>query len=319
MNFTHSIPELSIIVAVFNIEDYIGKCIESIVNQEYKNYEIIIVNDGSTDRSPLVCQSYESKYDCIKVINQNNMGLSDARNAGLDASCGKYITFIDGDDFIEPGYLIKIMSTLSTDTDLLISNYAEYVSANNIKKGAYRIKNRYSNDVLYYAMIEKIPLTAWGKFIKRSLFFPKNDKPIRFPQNRRYEDTVVILKIIAKSNMIAIVDNAYYYYVQRKSSITHKPKQKDINDLMLNIEEIEDSINNKNSSKYKDVYICTILLFALELGHKIEPFNQELVDNIKWRLKDRLKTISFDKIVRCRRWKAFILAKLGLYEYLLKN
>ena len=188
MNYTQLNPELSIIIAVFNIEGYIGKCIESIVSQAYKNYEIIIVNDGSTDHSPFVCKAYESKYECIKVINQKNKGLSAARNAGIDASCGRYITFIDGDDFIEPDYLIKIMSALDADTDLIISNYVEYFSADNIKKGAYRIKNRYSNDALYYAMLEKIPLTAWGKFIRRSLFFPKNDQPIRFPQNRRYEE-----------------------------------------------------------------------------------------------------------------------------------
>ena len=103
---------ISVVIPVYNVEQYLPKCIESIMNQTYKNLEIILVNDGSTDGSQKICEEYKSIDNRIKIINKENGGLSDARNVGIDNSSGNYITFIDSDDYIDDDYVYTLYKSL---------------------------------------------------------------------------------------------------------------------------------------------------------------------------------------------------------------
>lgn len=213
-------PLVSIVVPVYNVEAYLEKCIDSIVNQTYKNFEIFLVDDGSTDASSSICDAYAERDGRISVIHKKNGGLSDARNAGIEVARGDFILFVDSDDYIE-------VDTVDYLLGLALKNCAEIVVASHkIVYGDEQIKQRKNdlydsvqvltpihafNDALYG---KKLSLHAWGKLYRRSLF---ND--VRFPKGRLYEDAGTTYKIIEKSQRVIVSSAKKYYYLQRRGSI----------------------------------------------------------------------------------------------------
>ncbi|MCH4207889.1 MAG: glycosyltransferase, partial [Solobacterium sp.] len=128
-------PEVSVVVPVYNVEDYLAKCIESILNQTFKDFELILVNDGSTDHSLDVIRKYEQLDERIKVVNKPNGGLSDARNAGMAIARGVYIDFVDSDDSIEPDLLKECMEKFhETDADMVIFDVYQYYQKTNTRE-----------------------------------------------------------------------------------------------------------------------------------------------------------------------------------------
>lgn len=213
---------ISVICPVYNVEKYLPKCIESILSQTYENLEVILADDGSTDNSGKICDEYAEKNGRIMVIHKENGGLSDARNAGIDAANGAYIFFVDADDYIQNDTIEKLYNRIIKDgSDMAICNF-KYVDENYSDIPEKNIKTPINDELLstreclmklggfkhwYYAV-------AWNKLYKRELF-----KDIRFPKGKSHEDEFVAHYIIGKCGSVSCVKEPLYYYVQRTGSI----------------------------------------------------------------------------------------------------
>ena len=210
--------KISIIVPIYKVEDYLHRCIDSIINQTYSNLEIILVNDGSPDNCGVICEEYAKNDSRIKVIHKENGGLSDARNAGLKIATGDYIGFIDSDDWIHKD-MYKILY------DIIIKKECDIVECNAIKtksiisdKGiddTYNIFRYTKEDVIEALISEKIvKQTVWNKLYKRSCI-----KNIFFEKGKVHEDEFWTYRVMNECNILIHVDINLYYYFQRDSSI----------------------------------------------------------------------------------------------------
>lgn len=218
-------PLISVIIPVYNIENYVEKCILSVLAQTYENIEIIIVNDGSTDSSPVICQKYADSDSRIVLINKENGGLSDARNKGLEVAKGEYLTFIDGDDFVSKDFINTLYRELvDNDADISMTNYLKVYSNNQAMLG-----NSLWNDekLIIFTGLDGINylleykayvnlIVSWNKLYKRELF-----DGIWFPYGKINEDSFVIYKLFYRTQKIAYVNEPLYYYVRREGSIIH--------------------------------------------------------------------------------------------------
>ena len=221
---------ISVIIPVYNVEKFLPYSLDRVINQTYKNLEIILINDGSTDNSKAICKQYEEKDNRIKLINQKNQGAAVARNTGLDNASGKYIGFVDSDDVISLEFytgLYKLLKETDSDIsecasvqisedDLFNKNYKfdnidniDFITTNSL--GAL---NRINSEEIY---ITGKSIVVWNKLYKRQLF---ND--IRFPIGKKYEDDLTTYKIFNKINKLASTEKVLYNYVQRKNSLMHK-------------------------------------------------------------------------------------------------
>ena len=211
-------PELSVIIPVYNTELYLRECLNSVVAQTYKDMEIICVNDGSTDNSLEILNEYKEKDTRIKVITIKNQGPATARNTGLYAATGKYITFVDSDDYIEKTTYEKALQHI-TDANIVcfgIDVFGDYSlktrkSDSNYYKISFKGKTKLNNKIRY-----KTDCSVCNKIFKKSLI---NDKEINFPQGRRYEDAAFYWKYIASVKTAWFIDENLYKYRRRERSI----------------------------------------------------------------------------------------------------
>ena len=212
---------ISIIIPVYNVESYLQKCLDSIINQTYKNIEIIIIDDGSTDKSFEICDNYKLLDNRIEVVHKQNGGLSDARNYGLEIATGQYISFVDSDDVIHP-QMIEILYKMIklTSSDISLCGYTEFMSNNFMNKtrinNLFRVlNNEEALNWLYDSTQKSILMTvSWNKLYKKELF-----SNIRFPCGLIHEDEFTTYKLIYKAKRIVYVENELYYYRQRNNSI----------------------------------------------------------------------------------------------------
>lgn len=216
-------PLISIIVPIYNVEKYLNKCIDSIINQEYKNLEIILVDDGSPDNCGRICDEYKGKDSRIKVIHKKNGGLSSARNAGLDIATGDYIGFVDSDDYIEPSMYSKLLQAMTEEKCPLAICGTTYVF-----EDGKRIEKTPAGNVLVMNFEEALTemnqyryfdMGAWSKLYSAKLF-----TGIRFPVGRLSEDFFIMFRIFDKAQKAVFVSDPVYNYVQRKNSISRGKK-----------------------------------------------------------------------------------------------
>ena len=208
---------ISIIVPVYNVEKYLQKCIQSIINQTYKNIEIILVDDGSKDNSGKICDEFKQIDNRIKVIHKENGGLSDARNAGLKIAKGEYIGFVDSDDYIAQD-MFETLYKLAKENNADISIVSFYEIYNGKVIGVRDFKSLEEMDKIE-AMKEllidsKIQSYAWNKLFKKELF-----ENIEFPTNKNFEDIATTLLLFEKANKVMLLEDPKYYYVRRDNSI----------------------------------------------------------------------------------------------------
>ena len=218
---------ISIIVPIYNMELYLSKCIESIIKQSYDNIEILLVNDGSSDKSIEICKKYEKNDSRVRVINQKNCGVSSARNKGIDCSFGKYITFVDPDDYIEENMIERMYNVIEEKkADVVICGNKNIDENGKITNAD--IKNKELDmsgiDGLKGLLAEDIyNCVSWGKLYKKSVF--SNNK---FNcETKICEDLEVLYKIFYKCKKIVYIPDKLYVWLSRKDSVT---KQK-YNDL----------------------------------------------------------------------------------------
>ena len=218
-------PLLSIIVPIYNVEQYLDRCIQSILNQTYQNLEIILVDDGATDCSGAIADSYAAKDKRIKVFHKENGGLSDARNYGLEHVTGDYILFIDSDDFIVNIMCERLITVASSNNaDIVSCNYYIYRGDDDISIHTMSVqddKRTFTGiDMLRYYLLKTEPFdlnVVWNKIFKLDLF--NGVEPVRFPKGRVQEDNFTIFRLFLNANSIVTVNEPLYYYVQRAGSI----------------------------------------------------------------------------------------------------
>lgn len=227
---------ISVVVPVYNVEKYIEKCIKSIIAQTYKNLEIIVVNDGTKDNSIGVIKKYIDQDNRIKVINQENAGLSEARNTGIKNACGKYIVFVDSDDYIDESMIEKMYRRLKKDnSQLVVCNILRVDDEYNelgFRENYYGEKEIFNNDEAIRALLlNKINGYAWNKLYDINLF-----KDIRYIKGRLFEDIFTTFDVVLKAEKVSMLKDKLYCYVRRGNSITQDMKKNSIIDLNYRVE-----------------------------------------------------------------------------------
>lgn len=241
---------ISIIIPVYNVKFYLKECLNSIINQSYKNLEIILVDDGSTDGSEKICDEYAAKDKRIVVIHKENGGVSDARNKGLDICTGDYISFVDSDDWLELDAYERILNVAKkTKADIVVCGYILEFKNGKIN---YSLDNKMIRenlkilDELFYD--KNFPNAVWGKLYKKEIF-----RNLKFPSGKIYEDMLIKYDILKETDKIVILDNLLYHYRQRESSIMNI-KRKTFNERIIACEIILNKIKKENSSLVLQAY-----------------------------------------------------------------
>lgn len=213
-------PKITIVVPIYNVERYLRRCLDSIINQTYSNLEIMLIDDGSYDDSHEICLQY-SKLDCrIAIVSSFNYGLSTARNNGLKLAIGEYLIFVDSDDFIDLKMSETLLaSVIDSKSDIAICGYYEVeengkFNSDVCNRNSYFIKKEEAFDKLFSDEHMKYG-TAWGKIYKNDLF-----NNISFPDGHIYEDMYVITEIYKQTEKIYVLDDKLYYYTKRNDSIS---------------------------------------------------------------------------------------------------
>ena len=273
---------ITIIVPIYKVEKYIEKCVNSVINQTYKNLEIILVDDGSPDKCGEICEKYAQEDKRIKVIHQKNGGLSAARNSGLDIATGSYILLVDSDDYIE-NYTVESLYNLSQkyqseitigSTNLVYEDQQIEDKSNIIDE---KIKT-YNKEQALEAMLYNTEFTnnAWNKLYKAELF-----KDIRYPFGKLYEDLATTYKLIAKSNKVVLTSKiTYNYLMDRSGSIMNKQFKKERMDALTFTEEILAYIR-KNHPNIEKSAIARLYMECIFILLKIPKTREYSVENKK--------------------------------------
>lgn len=212
---------ISVLIPIYNVEKFLPACIDSAINQTYKNIEIILIDDGSPDKCPQICDEYAKKDSRIKVIHKENGGISSARNAGIELAQGEFLYFLDSDDFIDECSLEILMRPFieNFDVDISIGGFEK------VSELAKFYNEEISNlDNIQYVEIKdyealfhiKLWVTVWGKLIKKQLY-----KDLRFPVGKLHEDEFVTYKLYDKCRKIYYCEKELYKYRQNENSIMH--------------------------------------------------------------------------------------------------
>ena len=273
-------PLVSIIVPIYKVEPYLRRCLDSIVNQTYTNLEIILVDDGSPDGCPQICDEYAAKDKRIVVIHKENGGLSDARNAGLDICKGEYISFVDSDDWVANVY-IEILSKSITESkaDIAICNFIKTSQNYDLNIFNYQesqatiLQPNQAIAKLWQSGEDAIFVTAWGKLFKTELY-----KAIRFPKGKIHEDEYTSYKVLHAAKTISFIDIPLYNYFQRQDSIMGKAHP---NSIKLLRSQVEKYIFFKKKKEFDILNLllgnlCWNLLYALyqlKSGNRIPDYH----------------------------------------------
>lgn len=247
---------ITIIVPVYNAEKYLSKCLNSLKEQSYQNLEIIMINDGSTDSSVEICNEFCKSDNRFTLIEQKNKGLSMARNTGLDYMHGKYVFFLDSDDYIHKECIeLLYENAIEFEADISMCNYVKFKNGQVIEKKIYNepiqlLKKEMILDISTTGVnnrSERIVL-ACNKLIKSEIF-----QNLRFP-NRIHEDEFMIHRYILQAKKIVWTDAVLYYYRQHDESITGKKNRKDLKHLAV-LEAVRMRIKAFSGNEYEDVFL----------------------------------------------------------------
>ncbi len=209
---------VSVIIPVYKVEQYLGRCVRSVAGQTYKNLEILLIDDGSPDRCGEMCDSFAANDPRIRVIHQKNGGLSSARNAGIDQSSGQWIFFVDSDDFIHSDCIRQLMEAAETNGADIASCGFEKTEDDTIRGDirfpATEVISR--DEAMRRLILEEDTSFSWGKLFRRELF-----SNIRFPEGRTFEDLATTHLLVNRCRAVACVSAPYYGYYQNPASISH--------------------------------------------------------------------------------------------------
>lgn len=309
--------KVSIIVPVYNVEKYLARCIDSIIFQTYSNLEIILINDGSTDNCGKICNDYAIQDTRIKVIHQENQGLAETRNVGLRAVSGKYILFVDSDDWIELDTVSQCLNYLHEYNADVVCFRAVREYANSLRGGG--AKNKLiimnGNDALSAVHLPKyISVSSCNKLYKADLF-----KGIEYPRGKISEDVYTTYKIIANADKVICIDKVFYHYFVREDSISHRTFSPQTYNVAEGAQNCFDFAMSKNISWNKDqmsnllcgLWRCkiTVVNYMLEADKIDKAYIKQLQHEIKLRVVFRCRLLEFKRKVQ------FLLFKCNINIY----
>ncbi|HEM4412964.1 TPA: glycosyltransferase family 2 protein [Streptococcus suis] len=290
-------PLISIIVPVYNVENYLDECIQTVLAQTYSNWELLLINDGSTDSSGTICDDYAKGDERIRVVHKNNGGLSDARNAGINNCTGEYITFLDSDDGIREDFLETCLTTaIQHDVDIVIGHF--FIWDENQQTFYYFVEQSQKDTIELISAQEALNrqvvwknfntapfVVAWGKVFKATLF-----NTIRFPKGKVFEDEYTIHKALLKSDSVALINKEFYMYRRHGNSIMTSDFS--LSKVLNNIEALEERIVDLVLAK-KDTELVRQKLYNVLLHTKHELEVHQCSDSLEYlRVLNKLELFS---------------------------
>ena len=303
---------ISIVVPIYNVEKYLNRCVDSILNQTYRDIEIILVDDGSPDRCGSICDEYQKRDTRIKVIHKKNGGLSDARNAGIKMAHGEYITCIDSDDFISPFFLENLWTAMKkSKCEIATSWFVDYYEGDKIPKAQkldikdIQVLNRekFYERLLYQDGVE---VSAWGKLYKSNLF-----QGVEYPVGKLYEDIPTTYLLVEKTTRIAVIPNVDYFYFQRKTSIAQATFSIKKMDAIRHMDDFRDFITT-NYPPLKKAAECRYFSTVCNIIFRIKDTKYENERIMLWKeiIKYR-KCVLFNSSARKKARIAAIISYFG--------
>lgn len=293
-------PLLTVVIPVYNVEKYLKRCIDSILIQEWKNYDILLVDDGSTDNSPQICEDYAKAYDIISVIHKENGGLSEARNTGISNAEGEYVYFLDSDDWIEPNTFSDLAEVIESDQYDIISFNPEFVKSEHdiIKSDSKRTKRLTGKEALIdmfsYGFITGF---ATDKIYRKALF-TKNT--IQFPVGKYYEDLGTNYKLFLAAKKVYATNQKYYHYlIDNPDAITQSWNEKKLRDMFEFYKEVFYSDFVRSQLNQEELHISQ-LYYVNGLTHilaslyktKLHKHYSEITSEVKQELENNKITYS---------------------------
>lgn len=278
---------ISVIVPVYNVGKYLNRCIQSILMQTYKDFELILVNDGSTDGSELLCEQYAKTYACITVIHQENAGLSAARNAGISAAKGEYITFIDSDDFIHAKMLEILCSNLEEyDADLSICDFRKLKEEELIPdETGENIVECFDGSAVMQQLFEKEinTIVAWNKLYKRHIF-----NRVKFREGKLHEDEYMVHYLLYECKRTVYTSCKLYYYMQHAGTIMSSlMNQKRLQDIIQAYIERLSFFEEKHMEEYYEKTFIKLVYTYTDCYQRLEEQNTAEKGQLqKWLLQD---------------------------------
>ena len=314
---------VSIIVPVYKVEQYLKRCMDSVLNQTYKNIEVILVNDGSPDNCPALCDEYAKIDSRVRVIHKENEGVSKARNVALDQVNGNYICFVDPDDWVPFDMLETVSEYFERDYDMISFQRTYLTEENVVEKGE---KNPKDMDVSQY--IDASFLGRYDFFVTTKIFKTEVFNNVRFLEGRNYEDLEIMHRLFLNIKKVVGLDYfLYYYWKGNEGAITNTITMKNIQDHYLSANEIYHASKKYLEDRGKDAS-------NIVAWYKVE-MSQLYIDYLKSTDKDtdlfaKIKSeiikekVNFNRLLKQPRYLKYILYKIGLLgiiirvKYLLK-
>ena len=307
--------DVSVIIPVYNTEKYLSACIDSVLQQDNVSFEIILVDDGSTDSSANICDTYAKDYDNIKAIHIQNSGPATAKNIGLKHVQGNYIALTDSDDKMEPLMLFKMVSAgYKYDADIICCNYKqvdeqEHVSHLNSTNQQYILNHE--EGLIHFFSKDKIYSQCWTKLYKRQMLVDngiEND-----PGLRTDEDFIFNIRAFIKAKTTVIVDEPLYEYIHRSNSLAHAYYKKNISQYIDNriqrVQVTQDAVKNE-TEVVKEWSIVHIIMYYNELLGKVALFPELHSDK---RIRNIINYIRNNKQILNRHYKQCGFSKKGVF------
>lgn len=299
---------VSVVVPVYNVEKYIRHCLDSLVNQKYRDLQIILIDDGSEDHSGDICDEYAHSYSNIEVYHKENGGLSEARNYGMQYATGEWLSFVDSDDIVSLEFFDKLLYAAKEDClDIVVADYfkvpEKQIGVLPKEKGRGNVKVwkgiEGTKELLYQ---KSFTTSAWGKIYKTLLF-----KNISFPVGKLHEDVGTIYKVFEKAQRIGYLERKLYYYLQRDTSIIHTQFNKRKMDYIYQTKEMVDyygknderllsaAISRHFSACFQIIQLCPRTSEWMEeyayITKEINKYASEVLNDRKARVKNRFIAI----------------------------
>jgi len=310
--------KVCVVVPVYNVENYVDKCIQSIIAQRYRDFRLILVNDGSTDSSGMICDNFAKKDPRITVIHKKNGGLSDARNTGIKIAQEEYITFIDSDDIISDDYLESLVSAAaSTRSDIVQGQFCRELSFLGKKEDIPDIQSFSGNDAFRELLMwGKIEVYAPGKLYKTKLF-----SHILYPIGKINEDCFTTYKLLLESDRVTAIPNIIYFYRTTPDSILNREFYYKRFELWNCPQEMEMYLGN-NAKNYKDELQYFKIRIGINLINDSVGSSDPRIIEYRDKIIESLRRITLKNRLLSRKYLLLLLIlkiNKGFYNYLARE
>lgn len=308
---------ISVIIPAYNSENTISKTIESVCNQTYGDIEIIIIDDGSVDGTLQVCEGYQKRDHRIRVIHQENKGVSSARNQGIRHAEGDYATFVDSDDVVHPQMIETLYNAIvQYSADIAIGRLLKVDDPFGIEFGKIGIRMSQvvdSRELLKKALLRKVPLYSWGLLVDKRLAAAN-----RFPEGIAFgEDAVTDLKLYEACTKAVIVPDVVYYYVQTKEGASKVIRKSYVDNIISNMEVTEELLLHKVDQKILSAYLCSNYTTAYNYNWRTHGEKQKSTRLLKL-IRKCFSGSELRYLVEQTNFTSIMMARLGVYGIALK-